>query len=169
MKSDQKRKSTQFCDEPNNTWTTGPEFPVNVERKGAGVAATVVGHQIYANGFGGGLYKLDTVNKSWKEAKFELEESRVYHRLIAFKDEMILFVGGRARSGPTAKIEFAKISDLEFEEELEQEEFNTQKYLNDFVDSLPGSNIWPSLRGEGNNFSNAQALPLLWSDNNNVA
>ena len=120
-------------------WTRGPDYPVLAAYKGSGMAATVVGSNIYANGFGGGVYKLDTIENQWGETDVELKQSRIYHRLASFNDQLLLFIGGRSNRAATDSVETIDISGINIIQDNTSSEFDIEHYISTYKDSQKGS------------------------------
>ncbi len=151
----------------DKTWSKGPNYPVSVEYKGTGVGAITIGQYIYANGFGGGLYRFDTTIQQWEETDFELRETRVYHQLKTHNDKL-LFIGGRSGESVLDTIETADLNTVKKKQQVEIEEIDINTYLKNYVDNQPGSKTWPGLNGGGSSQTNAKTLPVRWSDNENI-
>jgi hypothetical protein len=90
-----------------NHWAEGPDVP-GIPANGNGIAAAVLRERLVLAGMDGKVYQLSDDQHRW-DSIGRLPSSRIHHRLIGYKDQLIV-IGGDSREGHLNTAEFASIS-----------------------------------------------------------
>ncbi len=145
------------------TWSEGPGLPGDSPLRGFGASAFGIGDTVWASGIDGRVYGLREGATAWRDTGHDLEIARFFHRLLPGLQDKLLFVGGTAPEGDAAAIETVDLTLLQAETAARR----TAPPI-DSVDAS-GQRSWPGFRGTGQSISTARALPVQWSDEENVA
>ena len=100
-------KNIWIFDPSTNQWSAGPDVP-GMPANGNGIAAAVVHERLVLAGMDGKVYRLSDDQKRWNSIG-KLPSSRIHHRMIGYKDQLIV-IGGASREGHLKTAEFAAIS-----------------------------------------------------------
>lgn len=128
-------------------WAAGPKYPGQGRAKSFGMTLCVWNGQLHANSFSSTVRRLTAEGDGWEDAGIRLTHRRYFHRMLPAGRDRLLFVAGADFEKHHATIE----------------EFKTSAA----TPSNTGSR-WPGFRGDGTSRTTAGALPLEWSDNQNV-
>jgi len=95
-------------------WTDGPDFPGDERMRAFGASAFGVGDRVYASAWDGQVYALGGDLTQWRAlAPGMLAEPRFFHRLVPFKDQALLFIGGASTKGHLASVEWLDLKEQE--------------------------------------------------------
>lgn len=93
MKSDNKvSMEVDVFDTKANAWTKAPALP-GEGMEGFGTSAFAAGGKVYVSNVAAKVYRLDAAAEKWAPAG-ELQEKRLFHRMVTTADERLLIVGG---------------------------------------------------------------------------
>lgn len=96
-------KTVDIFDPVKKTWSRGPSLPGSI-RNGFTPAVCTAGDRLYASPADGKLYRLTEKKDGWEEAG-ALEKSRVVHRIVPARDDLILVLGGAGKASNVADTE----------------------------------------------------------------
>ncbi len=88
----------------NANWTRGPDLP-GKPIEGFGSAAFAAEDKLYVSTVSGTLLRLARDGKSWEQVR-KLPTARFFHRMLPYKQNTLLFIGG-------ANMEFGKFSHVD--------------------------------------------------------
>lgn len=163
LDTDGTSRRVEIYDQATGAWSTGAELPPMAERmKGFGVSAFGVGERIFLSGADGVVHAFDATENTWQVDLGKLETPRFFHRLLSHRDRL-LAIGGAASSGHLDSVEVLEISELKpgavVAEAATAESGGVPAELAS----------WPGFRGRGDSRAVTAALPLRWSDSENLS
>ena len=130
-----------------NVWSECPPYPSSDHMKAFGSAACNLDGQLVACSFSFLPKILSKDGKSWEPAGEKLGNRRFFHRMVPSGNGQVLFIGGANYDGHLDSIETYSVG----------------------MGNAPApGTTWTGFRGTGNSHSDAKALPIEWSDDQNI-
>ena len=151
-------------DPKSRKWSTGPEIPSGGRLKAFGASAFGIGDTVWASGFDGRVHSLTDGAEEWTDTGYDLADPRFFHRLLPGTKDNLLFVGGAGKDEHMKSIESVELTTLEARPAAE-----TASSVPETSGATEGEKEWPGFRGSGGSVSNAQDLPLEWSEERHLA
>jgi YHS domain-containing protein/N-acetylneuraminic acid mutarotase len=96
-------KAVDVLDLKTRKWSSAPGLPGPI-RNGFTPAACNAGGKLYVSPADGKVYRLSEKKDAWDEVA-ALAQQRIVHRLVPAGDELLMVLGGAARSGNVASVE----------------------------------------------------------------
>lgn len=87
-------------------WAKGPDYPGEKPMRAFGSSAFASGGLVYASAWDGKVYVLGKNGKAWQPLDAQLAVERFFHRLVAYGDNGLLFLGGASREGHSPAVEW---------------------------------------------------------------
>ena len=130
---------------------------------GLGMAAT--GGVLYASNLNQ-LFRLDPDERAWRALAYDVTPTRVYNELVGGPDTLHI-VGGASGRRTHAVVDRVEVASLRPSDVVE-----VPRRPEDMAADRPvlaGEQRWPGFRGPAYGHSQALDLPLVWSDERNLA
>ena len=143
----------------SNQWSEIPDFPGTNRIKAFGSASAELGGKLLVSPFSYQPRFYDESNSSWQATQSKVKEKRFFHRIVPLNKTRVLFIGGASWDGHLDSMEI-----LDFAPELKTGSPSSKKRKKN-----PKSSYWGGFRGDGNSLTSSSTLPLIWSDNQNIA
>ena len=147
------------------TLATAPVPPVRGRSRGVGLGMASTGGSLYISSVNQ-LFRLDAGGRAWQALAYDIAPERAYHALVGGPG--VLHIAGGAAHGRThARVDRVEAGSLRPSDVLE----SPRRAVGATGDRPPlaGARRWPGFRGAAFGHSQARDLPLVWSDDENLA
>lgn len=96
-------------DVKSQVWSKGPKIP-GMNMNGNGLAACSTDKAFYISGMDGKVYQLNAAKDGW-DVVGQLAQSRIHHRLLPFRQGVVLAVAGANSSGNLKSVDLVQVED----------------------------------------------------------
>ena len=155
----------QRLDLRTRTLAPAPVPPIRGRSRGVGLGMAATGGSLYVSNLNQ-LFRLDAGGRAWQALAYEIAPERAYHALVGGPG--VLHIAGGAAHGRThARVDRVETASLRPSDVLE-----APRRAADTAGGRPrlaGDRRWPGFRGSAFGHSQARDLPLIWSDDENLA
>ena len=147
------------------TLAPAPTPPVSGRGRGAGLGIASAGGSLFASD-ANQLFRLDEDAGAWQVLAYDIRPDRAYHALVGGPG-VLHIVGGAAHGRTHAVVDRVEAAALRPSDVLEA----PRRAAGAAADrpALGGARRWPGFRGAAFGHSQARDLPLVWSDDENLA
>ena len=147
------------------TLAPAPVPPVRGRSRGVGLGMASTGGSLYVSNVNQ-LFRLDAGGSAWQALAYDIAPERAYHALVGGPG-VLHIVGGTAHGRTHAVVDRVETASLRPSDVLEA----PRRAAGAAGDRPPlaGARRWPGFRGAAFGHSQARELPLVWSDDDNVA
>lgn len=138
-------------------WTEAKPYPGTGHLKAFGSAACSLNGRLLVCSYNAQPRFLAADGNSWSNASEKLEHRRFFHRIVPLGGGEVAFIGGASHDGHLDSTEILNLATPK------------KKPTNKPTDGKDkqGSQ-WPGFRGSGDSRADSRALPLTWSDDENL-
>ena len=147
------------------TLAPAPVPPVRGRSRGVGLSMASTGGSLYASNLNQ-LFRLDAGGRAWQALAYDIEPERAYHALVGAPG-VLHIAGGAAHGRVHARVDRVETAELRPSDVVEA----PRRAAGAAGDRPPlaGARRWPGFRGPEFGHSQARDLPLVWSDEENIA
>ena len=147
------------------TLAAAPAPAVRGRGRGVGLGMASTGGNLYASDINQ-LFRLDASAGAWQALAYDIEPERAYHALVGGPG-VLHIVGGAAHGRTHARVDRVEADSLRPSDVIEA----PRRAAGAASDRPPlaGARRWPGFRGAAFGHSQARDLPLVWSDDENLA
>ena len=155
----------QRLDLRTGTLAPAPVPPVRGRSRGVGLGMASTGGSLYASNVNQ-LFRLDAGGRAWQALAYDIAPERAYHALVG-EPGVLHIVGGAAHGRIHARVDRIETASLRPSDVVEA----PLRLAGAAGDRPPlaGAGRWPGFRGPAFGHSQARDLPLVWSDEENIA
>ena len=147
------------------TLAPAPAPPVRRRGRSVGLGMTSTGGSLYASDMNQ-LFRLDAGGRAWQALAYDIEPERANHALVGGSG-VLHIVGGAAHGRTHAEVDRVEAASLRPSDVIDA----PRRLAGALGDRPPlaGARRWPGFRGPAFGHSQARELPLVWSDEKNLA
>ena len=155
----------QRLDLRTRTLAPAPVPPIRGRSRGVGLGMASTGGSLYVSSVNQ-LFRLDAGGRAWQALAYDIAPERAYHALVGGAG-VLHIVGGAAHGRTHAVVDRVEAASLRPSDVLEA----PRRAAGAAGDRprLAGARRWPGFRGAAFGHSQARDLPLVWSDDENLA
>ena len=155
----------QRLDLRTRTLASAPVPPIRGRSRGVGLGMASTGGSLYVSSVNQ-LFRLDAGGRAWQAIAYDIAPERAYHALVGGTG-VLHIVGGAAHGRTHAVVDRVEAASLRPSDVLEA----PRRAAGAAGDRPPlaGARRWPGFRGSAFGHSQARDLPLIWSDDENLA
>ncbi len=161
-------RKVSYFDTTKNAWAKGPELPPSDDGDitGFGTTAFAVDGRIYVSTSTGTIVGLNSSGSQWEELA-ELEDARLFPRMVAFGDNKLVLVGGaNMDSGKAMEVEVLEVT---VDSNSKTDSTNESPTIRSETPLANDRGNWPAFLGAGAADIAADSIPVEWSGTKNLA